>query len=245
MGTNGINSIIEWLNFMKDDFFLSSFYPFDWHKAEEFLKKYWIPKDEFLLKWQPIQNVVFRPNVSLSNYLFNKRFNLIGISNAGGTFYEQEYICFQQFLKEIGEKHFIIAENADNRIVYSDATEEFLREGQKIDQKDNQFRFKFPIDTPYEELNSGGIISEIFLDGRYPKDYYIFGESVLWGKYAENLYYDLYFLGFEPVLTNIAKKCYSPFLEESKKLAGKISSEIHKEQKIYGRLEKYLPKIIW
>jgi hypothetical protein len=53
--------------------------------------------------------------------------------------------------------------------------------------KEPTFRMRFPSNISWQELNSGNFVSSILLESIH-KEFFVFGESGLWGKYSANDY---------------------------------------------------------
>lgn len=67
-------------------------------------------------------------------------------------------------------------------------------------------RFKFPSNITWDELMSGGAISEELFQMSY-KDYSVFGDSECWGKYVANDYKNpLDIVGFKNDAKDIFQK---------------------------------------
>ena len=87
-------------------------------------------------------------------------------------------------MQEVGDKEFIILED-------------FLDEQHPPHDSGPPLRFKYPANITWEEINKfpclgpdkdEGICYELF--GRPVRNYFVFGDSGLWGRYVANDYYD-------------------------------------------------------
>ncbi|AYD49077.1 MAG TPA: hypothetical protein VFQ86_12875 [Arachidicoccus soli] len=227
-----ILEVMEWLYSMKDDFFFVDENIQEIEKSKVFLEKYWIGKEEYESKFSLLQTTIFNQDSFLPQNVFKDHFKIFGIDLAGGTFFKEEYGFFHDFLLNLNEEYFFIIENNCTSVMK--------------EKRDVLLRFKFPASITYQELASGGTISNILLKGRYPKDYFVFGESASWGKYAANIDYDLYMIGFSPSIEKQIRSYFMEFTEDNKKLIrlmtpteNPTAREMH-----YSRMVNYLPSMI-
>ena len=138
-------------------------------QAENYFVKYWLDKDEYFSKWLLIERSIFDPWARhLPDLMFNNGFELFPL--VGGDIFvsKEDYSCLQRCMAETGDDYFVIIQNR-NVVV----------EGFPFT------RFKYPAKSTWDELMSGGIIgSEHFNNGC--KDYFVFGDSAVWGRYVAN-----------------------------------------------------------
>ena len=158
----------------------------DREAAKKYLTKYWLPENEYLNYWRPIQDKIFIGEHEFPEGMFQPGFRLI--FNLGGClFAEEDFAKLQRAMKKMGERYFAV-------VLHSSDFEHWA----------HGFRMKFPVDISWEELISGNYISALLVEMDY-NNYYVFGENELWGKYAasdhfypfdiygvQNEYYDLF-----------------------------------------------------
>jgi hypothetical protein len=172
-------------------------------QSKLFLDNFWLTEKEFQDNWLKIKNHIFNSVAkNLPDKIFNNGYEEV-IKQGGVLFTQAEYEMLQECMKKAGDKYFIILENSSVRKIES---------GQLP-----HLQFKFPVNTTWEELNNG---DEHFPDISYEllwvmnKDFYVFGDSALWGKYSAIDYFDTPFeiLGFKQ---NISSCFRSRFKQEN------------------------------
>lgn len=174
-------------------------------QTQKFLEKFWLSEEDKQSYWESTKNKIFPTSSKrLPDILFNKGFMLI--AQRGGTlFTQEEYQLLQECMKTTGDKFFVIIENR------------FVRK--KGDTDMPYLQFKFPISTTWEELNNG---DENCPDISYDllwimdKEFFVFGDSGKWGKYAACDYYDtpLDIIGFKPEYEPIFRESFKQSQEE-------------------------------
>ena len=122
--------------------------------------------------WLEIKNTVFNPGFKeLPDPVFNEYFDTI-IRKSGLVLDKVEFELLQSCMKATGDRHFIILEE------YNPYTSE------------PPYKLKYPINITWEEMTSGGdpymIPYDVFF--RPIRNYFVFGDSGKWGKYAGNDY---------------------------------------------------------
>jgi len=237
---NQILLVTHWLHSLKNDHIFSG----NWSreaiaKGENILQNYWLEDDEYNSKWLSLEREFFVENTMPPDYVFKKDVRVFGIDLTGLPFFEEEYSFFQKFLKAANEKNFVIIENAS----YNSTN---INNPRRVQDKEREprLKFKFPADISFEELQSGGIVSDIIINGEYSKDYYIFGESALWGKYAATLNYDTYFWGYDESISQQMAIYQSAFKKEINELTEKVKTGIQKHYGFYYGLKDYFPNIL-
>jgi len=165
-------------------------------KAEEYLQKYWLPKQEFEKGWKPIQDKIFIQNQSLPELIYSSEYELIAL-RGGCLFVEEDFRQLQKVMQEMGDSHFVI-----------------IQHSQEFTAGEPMFRMKFPVNITWDELTSGNYISAILLEMSY-NEYYVFSESGNWGKYSANDYENpLDMMGFKPEYEQIFRKYFNLPTEE-------------------------------
>jgi hypothetical protein len=135
--------------------------------AGAYLDKYWLTKDEYESFWLRVKGTIFNPDFqSLPEKVFRKEFELIPLIG-GAIFSAEDFDAFKACLKETGDEHFVIVQNTYG------------------EENPIAFRMKFPADISWDELVSGNYISTVLFE-MFHNDYFIFGDSGVWGKYVEN-----------------------------------------------------------
>jgi hypothetical protein len=152
-------------------------------KSEDFFEKFWLTQKDSENLWSAVQWKVFnKESIFPNDVVFNSSFNVIP-QRGGLIFTEEDYNLLQECMKLIGDRYFFIVEDFD------------------IDNPPHEsgppLRFKFPSNIAWEQLIDGGYISiELF---KMPhKNYYIFDDKGVWGKYVANDYkYPLDIIGVD------------------------------------------------
>ncbi|MCZ2101158.1 MAG: hypothetical protein LC107_06440 [Chitinophagales bacterium] len=182
----------------------------DKNLAEKYLRKYWLPEQEYLSLWKPIQDKVFVQGKSLPNLIYRPEFEMIAL-RGGCLFLEEDFLQLQKAMQEVGEEYFVIIQHS----------QEFM-EGEPM------FRMKFPVNITWEELTSGNYISAVLLEMSY-NEYFVFGENGNWGKYSANDYeYPLDIIGFKPELAHIFQEYFKQPKEEQEEIREWLPQEYKK-----------------
>lgn len=135
--------------------------------AKSYLEKYWLNMNEYEKKWAHIQNNIFNKDFKyLPDSVFLEGFALIPM--IGGTiFSEDDFEALKRCMKETKDNFFVIIQNTFEQ------------------QNSSAFRMKYPSNISWNELMSGNYISTVLFE-MFHNEYFIFGESGLWGKYIAN-----------------------------------------------------------
>lgn len=198
---------------------LDSFYDPEMQRVSEiYLRKYWLPEEEWLNYWQPLKDSIFCPTSRfLPDLMFNEDFSL-KVLLGGIVFGEKYFYVLKKCMIEMGEEEFVIVENDKIRPI--------------IDKGDIplHMRFKFPVDISWSELSHRNkiqpdIASELFIS--FNKEFFVFGNSGKWGMYAANDYTDssidpagtpLNIVGCKPESALIFNKYINPSKKDIKKI---------------------------
>lgn len=168
--------------------------------AEEYLQKYWLPEQEYLSVWKPIQDRIFVQGKILPDLIYHSDFEMIAL-RGGCLFLEEDFKQLQQAMQEVGDEHFVIIQN----------TPDFM-DGEPM------FRMKFPVNITWAELTSGNYISAVLLEMDY-NEYYVFSESGSWGKYSASDYeHPLDIVVFRPELASIFREQLKQSREEREEI---------------------------
>ena len=202
-----------------------------------YLRKYWLSEEEWQNYWVPLGDSIFCPDAfRLPDMMFQEGFILI--AGLGGTpFGECDFLALQKCMREVGDKSFVMIENRNVREIGRGNNFPYLR-------------FKFPVDLTWNELhNEGAKCYNISHEVTWApgKEYFIFGDSGLWGKYPASQYWDrsidlsgtpLDITGFKPELASIFKQNFC-FDEQMLYYESHLTEEEREEDR--ERLPKWLP----
>ncbi|MBK1442510.1 hypothetical protein JHJ32_21100 [Parapedobacter sp. ISTM3] len=178
--------------------------------AEEYLKKYWLPEQEYLSVWKPIQDKIFVQGKSLPNLIYHSEFEMI-VANGGCLFLEEDFKQLQKAILSIGEMYFVVVQNI-----------------QEYTNGEPMFRMKFPVNITWEELISGNYISAVLLEMSL-NEYFVFGENGNWGKYSANDYeHPLDIIGFKSELAPIFQEHFKQPKEEQQEIREWLPQEYKK-----------------
>jgi hypothetical protein len=150
-------------------------------KIQEYLEKYWLDRHELNEVWLKIKNKIYNPTFkAFPEPVFNSSFDTI-VRKGGSVLSQDKLTQIQSCMKNIGERYLLLVEDYD--------------ETNPPHTSGPPFRFKYPVDISWEEMNDGGELSFIvFLPER---NYFVFGDSGQLGKYTGNDYeYPLDIIGF-------------------------------------------------
>ena len=84
---------------------------------------------------------------------------------------------------------------------------------------------RFPSDINWQELNSGNFVSSTLLESIH-KEFFVFGESGLWGKYSANDYdFPLDIIGFKGVHEELFTEVFKQTEHELKNVKKHLPKE--------------------
>jgi hypothetical protein len=176
-------------------------------QAEEYLQKYWLSEQEYMSVWKQIQDNIFVQGKSLPDLIYHSGFEII-VLRGGCLLIEKEFMQLQKAMHDVGDNYFVIIQHSQD-----------FTEGEPM------FRMKYPVNITWKELISGNYISAVLLEMSY-NEYYVFGESGEWGKYAANDYdYPLDIIGFKPELASIFREQFMQPKEEHDEIRGWLPQE--------------------
>jgi len=156
--------------------------------TEKYFEQYWLKKDE-LLELQIIKDIIFNKNSkNFPDLMFNKEYKILALKG-GLIFTKEDFNALKTCMIEAGDKYFIILEDYD--------------ENKPPHKSGPPLRFKYPKKIDWSEINiSDGICYELFQ--RPVRNYFVFGDSGLWGKYVANDYiHPLDIIGFKDKVAEI------------------------------------------
>lgn len=149
-------------------------------KAQIYLEKYWLSHDEYERIWEPIKSSIFlEKGFFFPNIGFQPGFELMALS-ISTIFKQEDFEILRNIMKVTGDRYFVVIQN------YDEKNPPIIRPSGK---KDPPWRLIYPATITWDELTHGmeeygDICYELF---REPyKEYFIFGDSGVWGKYAAN-----------------------------------------------------------
>lgn len=133
-----------------------------------YLTKYFLSDKEYKRNWQASQFQVFRKSINFPSEIFNEDFQtneLLG----GLIFSKNEFLHLKHCSETIGDNWLLIIEESS------------------LNDQSPIIRLKFPSNIHWEEIVAGGNVSfDIF--ERPIRNYFIFGDSLMWGKYVGSDY---------------------------------------------------------
>lgn len=163
--------------------------------AEAFLNKYYLAEDEYNNIWQPKQKQIFLDNF-LPDLIYTEGYEMLAL-RGGCLFVEDDFKQFQQLMQDTGDEYFVV-----------------IQHSQEYTKGEPMFRMKFPMCISWQELLSGNYISAILFEMPY-NEYFVFGDSGIWGKYSANDYiHPLDIIGFKPGYASLFHKNFATSREE-------------------------------
>jgi len=192
----------EYLNYWYADFSkaIPSSQWGDRRLAEEYLRKYWLPEHEYLSVWKPIQDKIFVQGKRLPDLVYRPEFDIFAL-RGGCLFLEEDFLQLQKAIQKIGDDFFVV-----------------IQQSQEFTEGEPMFRMKFPAHITWKEMTSGNYISAVLFEMGY-NEYFVFGESGNYGKYAANDHeYPLDIIGFKPELTSVFTDQFKKLKEDRKKI---------------------------
>lgn len=172
----------------------------DWKLAEIYLQKYWLPEQEYLNIWRPLQNAIFIQGKNVPDLIYHNEFQMI-IVNGGCLFSEDNFLQLKKAMQEMGEEHFVVIQN-----------------NQEYTSGEPVFRMKFPTNITWKEITSGNYISAVLLEMSF-NEYYVFGVNGKWGKYSATDYIrPLDIIGFQSEFAPIFNEVFKQSNEERQEI---------------------------
>jgi hypothetical protein len=155
----------------------------------EFLSKYWLSENEYISKWKIIQDEIFiNQNNGLPKFIFNASFDLTTIMG-GAIFDKSDFDSLIKCLESTEDKYFVIIENQFG-----------------VESETPPIKLKFPVDLSWKDFENGCLISNILCKAPI-YDYFVFGDSGLWGKYIANEFEaSLDFIGFKREFSEVFRE---------------------------------------
>lgn len=152
-------------------------------QVRAYFEKYWLSSEAYEQTWKPIKDSIFiETELFFPDIGFQPEFELMALS-ISTTFKEEDFKKLRSIMKLTGDRYFVIIQDHKEK-------------NPRVTMGPNNtwvphppLRFIYPATITWDELMSGGeeyenISHELF---REPyKEYFIFGDSGVWGKYAAN-----------------------------------------------------------
>jgi hypothetical protein len=201
------------LNEFYDNVDLVEVYP----ESREYLEKYWLAEEEYVSHWQPLQARIFDSKVDFVSVgrIFLPEFKLMSFLG-GSTFCEKDLLLLQACMRELGDEYFVVIQNiAVSCEVYEAYKAAYRKEKEQL--LGPRLKFKYPVNIEWEEIATGDFPTDFMLCVVGCREFYVFGESGLWGKYAANDYvaWDIYppggpldILGFKASCAELFQKTF-------------------------------------
>jgi hypothetical protein len=178
--------------------------------SKTYLEKYWIHSDEWENIWKPVKEKIFDINAKdLPDMMFNGNYKLVA-QRGGILMCEDDLKTIKRCMNKLGEKFFFIVENINARPLDEYINDPLL------------FRFKFPSDVSWKDLSGekffGGYSLGVSFDLLRVADrnYFVFGESGLWGRYVGSEYWNVNINNYGTPLdiTGCEEQCFDIFYNE-------------------------------
>jgi hypothetical protein len=197
-------------------------------ESKDYIKKYWLDEEEYVSHWEPLQDKIFDDKVGFlhSGRIFLPEFKLMALKG-GATFNKKDFILLQECMRELGEKYFVVIENcATSPEVYK----KFKNKKNGLPGK--PLKFKYPVNIKWNEIYTGDFLSDAMIGVWQVREFYIFGESGLWGKYAANDYCSvdvnplgppLNILGFKDECVSLFRGTFGNCMTSSEKEMARVS----------------------
>jgi hypothetical protein len=133
----------------------------------EYLNKYLMPDIYFQDILGNKMFSIFNNPVGFPNNIFAKDYDY-KIFNGGGLFVEDEFALLKRCLGLTNDKWIFVIEEIHT-----------IESGRLL--------MKFPVETNWSDLMAGGMLSYELIE-RPVRNYFVFGDSYLWGKYVGSDY---------------------------------------------------------
>jgi hypothetical protein len=178
--------------------------------ASAYLEKYWLDEQEYHDQWKSIQERIFDANAMFPARVFKQGFEMIAL-RGGCLFMEDDFLKLQRAAMAVGDQFMVV-----------------IQHSQEFTMGEPMFSLKFPVDITWDELSNGNYISAVLLEMGY-NNYFVFGESGSWGKYAANDYeFPLDIIGYQPELAPIFLKAFEQSMEEKAEIHAGLPEEYRK-----------------
>lgn len=204
--------IIPW----KDDILIKhpvvDYYSSD--NAINYLNKYWLDEQEYIVKWKPIQSIFFNNHGKwFPDNIINMNYQILPLWG-GKIFLSETLAALNTCLTQLNESSFVCIQNT-----FNDSYEGLFN--------NLTFRLKYPVGIKWHELNIGNYLTDTLLWG-HNQDFYIFGENDIWAIYsATRSLYPVNLLLFRPDFKDIFIKNCLPVTYDKKYIFDSIPYNYH------------------
>ncbi len=182
-------------------------------QTTSYFEKYWLPKNEYLDIWLPIQQTIY--DVSGSRFpdiRFRSGFEIITL-RGGRVFTEEDFSLLKECMKDTCDSYFVVVEHVEE---------------DNPDHGEPPLRFRYPSSITWDELVAGGLVSQELFESPL-KEYFVFGDTGTWGKYVANDYiYPLDIIGFQERHSKVFGEHFQPLIEAE--VSGWLPSAFVKSQ---------------
>jgi hypothetical protein len=145
-------------------------FPKTYARSETYLKSFWLTHSQYVSRIQAMRCAIFKEGVFTPDaFAFNENFN--SYETVGGVlFVKDDYVQLQQCLTKTEDKTIFVIEDFDT--------------ANPPHTSGPPFRMQYPKASTWQVIypDEEGISYELF--GRPVRNYFVFGDSGLWGKYA-------------------------------------------------------------
>ena len=150
-------------------------------QTEGYFEKYWLTEDEYLRKWHSIKVSIFnQDSLRLPDLMFNEDFELLPLVGENIFVSQEDFNISKDLMRLAGDNYFSIVQNEKHLVEIYNGSEYVIHPF---------LRFRYPVEISWDEIKSGGLATDELFQGYY-KEYFIFGDSGKWGRYAANDYED-------------------------------------------------------
>lgn len=122
------------------------------------------PVMQKIFKFSPSRN--FDINVMSMTEMIDDEFDYFSY-NSSPLFWKESYELIQKICAEYGDNYIFILEEEECEIPH-----------------DSAFKLRIPVCKSWEELSNGGYITDVLFN-RSNCNYYVFGDSGMWGKWCD------------------------------------------------------------
>ncbi len=146
-----------------------------YRKGKDFLQKYALDNDTFLMECVPTMRKIFR---------YGEKQELDLRQQLVTQFFHNEYLIFPYITTHIflDEEHFLLTQSMGKALGESYI---YIIEDETCEEcHDAAFKLRFPVEVSWDELCSGGCVSDALFKVMH-NCYYVFGDSGEWGKWCD------------------------------------------------------------
>jgi hypothetical protein len=169
-------------------------YSSDVQKEIDYFEKYWLDKKELDDIWTQIKGKIFKEPLIYPGKVINENFHTI-VTKGGLVYYKEDHKSLTYCMRYTDDEYFVLLEDYDEKNPPHDISP--------------PYRFKYPVKTTWDEINSGGYIKlDVF--SRPDRNFFIFGDSGTWGRYVGNEYiWPFKILGFSKEYSSLFRNRFT------------------------------------